>query len=354
MALHEGVNFSRNQKRGVWVLGILILTGILLESIWTKYNPPSSLENLSSLQLPPKPSPNSEYSPIDINIADSLDWVKLKGIGPVLTGRILKFRSNEMGFGSVEQVGQTYGLDSMTFSSLKHLLIFRDSTYLELKKAIRNSVVPIHINEATPKEWQRLPGIGSVLSKRIVAYRTRLGGLQSHLDLKNVYGLPEETYLSILPFLRPLSKEQTKPSNNPPQTKLALRSIELNQSDSLLLSNIPNVSPRLASRIVRYRNLLGFFYKTDQLKAVYGLDAAAYQSLNAYAYIDSLATYPRKSLNRASREQIALLPALDQSMTSAIVQLRTQLGRLESWGEVEVLSELSVEALDELQIYFEL
>ncbi|MEM9987859.1 MAG: hypothetical protein AAF804_22445, partial [Bacteroidota bacterium] len=84
MALPEGVNFSRNQKRGIWVLGLLMLIGMLIRFAWTTHQASSPVGTLPSLQLAVESPLNPDLDPIDINLADSLDWVGLRGIGPVL------------------------------------------------------------------------------------------------------------------------------------------------------------------------------------------------------------------------------------------------------------------------------
>lgn len=61
--------------------------------------------------------------------------------------------------------------------------------------------VTIEMNTASVKEWQAIPGIGPVLSKRIVKFRDRLGGFHSVEQLGQVYGL-EETFSDFLPSLR--------------------------------------------------------------------------------------------------------------------------------------------------------
>ncbi len=61
--------------------------------------------------------------------------------------------------------------------------------------------VRIEINRADTTEWKRLRGIGTVLSARIVKYRTKIGGFKSVEQLQKIYGLSEETYQSILPHL---------------------------------------------------------------------------------------------------------------------------------------------------------
>ena len=55
----------------------------------------------------------------------------------------------------------------------------------------------IDINTADSLEWKQLRGIGDKLSKRIVAYRTKLGGFVNKTQLIEVWGLQNETYQEI-------------------------------------------------------------------------------------------------------------------------------------------------------------
>ncbi|MBQ7514941.1 MAG: ComEA family DNA-binding protein [Schwartzia sp.] len=52
----------------------------------------------------------------------------------------------------------------------------------------------IHLNTADEKALETLPGIGPVMAKRIVEYRTKHGAFQHPEDLKRVRGIGERTY----------------------------------------------------------------------------------------------------------------------------------------------------------------
>lgn len=59
----------------------------------------------------------------------------------------------------------------------------------------------ININTATAGEWKALPGIGDVLSNRIVKFRNMLGGFKSVNDVSKTYGLSDSTFQAIKPYL---------------------------------------------------------------------------------------------------------------------------------------------------------
>jgi DNA uptake protein ComE-like DNA-binding protein len=47
--------------------------------------------------------------------------------------------------------------------------------------------------------------------------------------------------------------------------------LEINAADSVQLEALPGIGPVLASRIIKYRKLLGGFYSVSQLKEIYGM-----------------------------------------------------------------------------------
>lgn len=59
----------------------------------------------------------------------------------------------------------------------------------------------ISLNETDTALWKMIPGIGSSFASRIVKYRNSLGGFVSKDQLREVYGIDNEMYSRISPFL---------------------------------------------------------------------------------------------------------------------------------------------------------
>ena len=59
----------------------------------------------------------------------------------------------------------------------------------------------IYLNESDTSQWKMVPGIGSAFSARIVKYGEKLGGYISINQLKEVYGITDEVFDDIAPFI---------------------------------------------------------------------------------------------------------------------------------------------------------
>jgi len=124
-----------------------------------------------------KPAPKQ----IDINTADSLQFLSLPMIGPAMTKRILKFRNSLGGFCKIEQLREVYGMQDSVFTLIQPRLII--STF-SLKK--------INVNFASYEEMKKHPYLNHVVASTIVAYRQKHGSYKTISDLKNVGTISDE------------------------------------------------------------------------------------------------------------------------------------------------------------------
>ena len=70
---------------------------------------------------------------IEINSADSIAWMSLKGIGPGYSRRILKYRSILGGFTAVEQIKEVYNFPDSVYQAIKPHLTINSSLVQKLK-----------------------------------------------------------------------------------------------------------------------------------------------------------------------------------------------------------------------------
>lgn len=99
----------------------------------------------------------------DINEVEEFDFLKVKGIGKVLSSRIVKYRKYIKGFSTLDQLYEVYGLDSLVVDNVKNH--FEIQKLPELKK--------IKISEASLYDLSRIPYINKEESTEIIKLRTR-------------------------------------------------------------------------------------------------------------------------------------------------------------------------------------
>jgi competence protein ComEA len=126
---------------------------------------------------------------VDINIADTSDYIALPGIGSKLSKRIIAFREKLGGFYSVDQIAETYMLPDSTFQKIKPHLILND-------KAIKK----ININTASVDEMKSHPYIRYQMANAIFQYRQQHGNFNSVEEIKKIMIVTDEFYNKASPY----------------------------------------------------------------------------------------------------------------------------------------------------------
>lgn len=127
----------------------------------------------------------------DLNEADTATLKKIRGIGPVLAERIVRYRARLGGFISAKQLHEVYRLDSAVVAAL-----FR-SAY------IGEDFVPRIIPLNTSDEYTLAghPYIGKTLAKAIVAYRYQHGSFGTVDDIRRIHHVDDSVFHRIRPYV---------------------------------------------------------------------------------------------------------------------------------------------------------
>lgn len=396
MAWQEWWLFTRTQKTGILILfGLMLLaTGLFVAAQRQRkaaYQPPAFADSLAAALPPGAGPPEKAYRPktyqrLDINLADSAAWESLPGIGPVLARRIIRFREAIGGFESPGQLAEVYGLPEETFERILPYLYTdapaRPARSREAPARAQKVPKPLEVNAAAPEDWEQMPGIGPVLSQRIVKYRDARGGFTDIAQVAKVYGLPPETFEALKPYLLldpPPAREPKKAemadgeeSQSSAENTSAYRTrglapaapaaptasgpsfmtLELNSADSARLVEVPGIGPVLARRILSYRKILGHYVAVEQLRLVYGLSEENYQRMAAWLTVSAPGNPSPQDLNTASLKSLGYY--LPKDVAQALYDTRQRLGRFGSWAEVQESPGLTPQHLAWLQHYFRL
>jgi competence ComEA-like helix-hairpin-helix protein len=139
------------------------------------------------------------------------------------------------------------------------------------QQASAKVIQTIEINIASQSQLEQLPGIGPVFAGRIIKYRDRLGGFHNIEQLREVYGLPPETYEKIRPYIKCDSRK--------------IKKLDVNTADIETLSTHPYISPTLAKQMAGYRQKIKAFQQPEDLLVLYNMSDSIYKKLSPYIYV---------------------------------------------------------------------
>lgn len=301
--------FSKRERIGVALFLVLAAALLILPKFWYERYPPLAEErewrNLM-LQIPgdsdmngiPESYPGAISSdangkkmgihlrPFDPHLQTEQSWVAM-GI-PTRTARtIVRYVQKGGRFRQAEDIRKIWGIRE---EDVQRLLPFvrlpqQRSGRQELKdrmeisrndlyqREVRKQPMVIDINAADSASWAALPGIGAVLSKRIVRYREMRGGFQSLQDLRKVYGLSDSVYQLLLPFLR---------VSPPHALSTEIASVDtafLNRASVRQLMIRLSISYEVARAIVSFRQQYGTFRQVEDLRKIAFIHDSLYRQI---------------------------------------------------------------------------
>jgi competence ComEA-like helix-hairpin-helix protein len=128
---------------------------------------------------------------VELNSADSLQLIDVKGIGSAFASRIIKYRNRLGGFQRVEQLLEVYGMKEEQYNLIKSQV-----------KVDPSVTIKIHINTCTPEELKNHPYINNWnIANALVNYRKKHGNFKVLEDIKKCDLVNDELYLKLAPYL---------------------------------------------------------------------------------------------------------------------------------------------------------
>jgi competence protein ComEA len=213
-----------------------------------------------------------QFDPNTISLAD---WQRL-GLNERTSKTILKYVSKGGKFYKQEDLQKIWGMPQGFYERVKDYVaitsVQRNYSQNNFSKTVyeREEWKPtiVQINEADTSTFIALPGIGSKLSARIIAFREKLGGFYSVEQIAETYGLPDSTFQIIKSRLQVNEK--------------AIRKININTATKDELKIHPYIRWNLASAIVEYRNQHGNFKEVEELKNIILIDEKTFEKIRNY------------------------------------------------------------------------
>lgn len=218
---------------------------------------------------------------------------------------------------------------------------------------------PFDPNNLSENQWIKM-GFTPKQAKSIKNYEAKGGKFKTKEDVKKMYAISPVEYQLLAPYIllpdktefesrKSKDKEFTQSKSNYPE-KRTPETIELNAADSAALVDKLLLSPWQASRVVKYRNLLGGYYQASQLSEVYGFSQTVLSRSLPYVLVDTTLII-KIDLNNSTFKEILRHPYTNYEMTQAIVNKRQKEGKYKSVNELKEITLISDSIYHKLRPY---
>lgn len=276
-----------------------------------------------------------------------------------LSGYIYSFRQNDLELSDKDVRSQTAALEEYNdfISSIQEKeKAARNRSDYSVKRPKRTIVpAPFNPNHADSTTLCRL-GLPSWMAKNILRYRSKGGKFRKTEDFKKVYGLTEEQYRVLAPYIYLTTEDTIRKAASLyrlPQTKKdsiykypAGTLLSLNNADTAELKKVPGIGSGIARLIVGYRQRLGGFYRIEQLQDIH-LD---YHRLQEWFTVAPSEIH-RINLNRAGIERLRRHPYINFYQAKAFVEYRKKKGTLHNLKPFALYEEFTEADLERLGYY---
>lgn len=304
MSIKDYFSFTKSEKRGVIVLLVVLLL-ILFSFPFVDYlkqqNTPdftayenailafekelNEQENKQKQGYQQKDKQALAITLFDFNpntISDD-EWKQL-GFRDWQIKTINNYKANGGNWRTKADVKKIYGISDKHYELLfPHILlpetIEKTNNQYEKpsKKSFENKFEKkdysqkIDINTADSAMLTNIKGIGPAYSSRIIKYRDLLGGFIAKEQLKEVWGLTEETYQMALPQIVVSDK---------------IQKININKATADVLKQHPYINWKIANAIEKYRKANGNYTSLTDLNKLHLLDKATIEKISPYLTVE--------------------------------------------------------------------
>ena len=201
-------------------------------------------------------------------------------------------------------------------------------------------------------------GVPLKVAANWVKYLHKGGRFRNNEDVKKIFGMTPSMFGRLDSFMVvqstniPSSTVHDKVLVDPPQGEFKhdtiIRKIDdkpvqkpvivldLNSVDSTQLLEIKGIGPVFASRIIRFRNLLGGYSEVAQLKEVYGIKPENYETFSSLFTVDP-STIKTFNINFSTVLELGRHPYIGFKTARKILKLRDQKGKFYSVNDLSAL-----------------
>ena len=282
--------FNRSQRNGILFL-ILLITGLLGVYHFIDFSEEDVLDinsseiitiqkELDSLRAIEIASRKPKIYPFNPNFITDFKGYTL-GMSAEEIDRLHKFRNQDKWVNSVKDFQKVTKVSDSLLNIISTYFKFPEwITNPKPKKKFSNKgynektfAQKVDLNVATVEQLQKISGIGPALSKRIIAYREKLGGFSADVQLQEVYGLEYKV------IQRTLNEFTVK-------TPKEIIKMNLNSISASDIATIPGISFELAKKIWEFRILRERIKDFSELEKIDGMTQRKLMGIQLYLTLE--------------------------------------------------------------------
>jgi DNA uptake protein ComE-like DNA-binding protein len=331
-------SLTQSERRGFILVSLFLIIAIVSKVISGRIVPMESfdysevsgiLEELRQAEQMTSPKIDRSFFLFDPNsiaeeAIDSLD------IPERIKRNILKYRQSGGTYKKAEDLKKIYGMTDSLFALISPYIYFpakpEKQDHIAQEERIETGLFFFDPNTTSVDSLKKL-GFTDFAASNLRGYVSKGGIIRYKEDLSKIYGIEKEFFDKVYPYIKlpslPVREEQNA----------VAAAVELNDADSSSLVAVPWIGPAFASRILRYRKLLGGFYSVEQIHEVYGMTDEVYARINPYLKADSHKIKMLK-INLAEYTDLRAHPYISPRQARLIVDRRSSRG---PWENIEEL-----------------
>jgi len=211
--LNSYFGFNKQQRNGLYVLCCISLFLLVTRLVYPLFIKPDNIQIANIALVEEEIDAKRSYAfeskdgaetfgtlfPFDPNTITKSELIKL-GLKERTSETFIKFRNRGFVFKQKEDLQKIYGISQKLYSKLEPYILIKNTNAIVNKKdastssATSNSAKKLELNSADSLALLELKGVGPGYAKRILKYRSLLGGFTSIQQVKEIYGMTDELY----------------------------------------------------------------------------------------------------------------------------------------------------------------
>ncbi|MGM0464111.1 MAG: ComEA family DNA-binding protein, partial [Bacteroidota bacterium] len=225
---------------------------------------------------------------------------------------------------------------------------------------------PLYTFDPNTASEDKLLGLG--LSERqvrtIINYRSTGARFDEPEDFRKIYGIDREMQDRLIPYIiiagpskpegpgRSVTGNEQFAEAGEEHSGGTVERLDINHADSSDFEKLAGIGPVLAARIVKYRNLLGYFSCPSQLSEVYGLNTEVI-AMHYPAFTCDSSLIRKIDINKASYADLLRHPYINRAQLEGILSYRRLSGPLTGIRELVRNRILDREEAERLKPYLD-